>query len=121
MCCFKVDVIAEMPEHVVSPCSPVDSNVLELGSQWMGMTLRQRSLLRNPMNTTNTTYGILFMEAYLDEVASLLLKYLLKRIQIFLPRDDLLNLRETSQFHAPSERFGPGWTVISSPLIHVVR
>ena len=48
-------------------------------------------------------------------------KYLLERIQIFLSRGDLLNLRETSQFHAACEWFGPGWTVVLSPLVHDVR
>ena len=38
-------------------------------------------------------------------------KYLWERIQIFLSRHDLLNLRETSQFHAACDWFGPGWTV----------
>ena len=33
-----------------------------------------------------------------------------ERIQIVLSRDDLLNLRETSQFHAVCEWFGLGWT-----------
>ena len=44
-----------------------------------------------------------------------------EHIQVFLSRDDLLNLRETSQFHAAREWFGPGWTVILSPLVHILR
>ena len=48
-------------------------------------------------------------------------KYLWERIQIFLSRDDLLCLRETSKFHAACEWYGPGWTVILSPLVHIVR
>ena len=85
------------------------------------------------------------MEAYLDEVdmgrialsyqfsldvlcdktSSLLLVngqvFVGERIQMFLSRDDLLNPRETSQFQKACEWFGSGWTVILSPLIHVVR
>ena len=48
-------------------------------------------------------------------------KYLWERIQNFLSRDDLLNLRETSQSHAAREWFGPGWTVVLSRLVHVIR
>ena len=48
-------------------------------------------------------------------------KYLWERIQIFLYRDDLLCLRETSKFHAACECYGPGWTVILPPLVHIVR
>ena len=48
-------------------------------------------------------------------------KYLWERIRIFLSRDDLLKLRETSQFHTACEWFGRGWIVVLSPLVHVVR
>ena len=48
-------------------------------------------------------------------------KYLWEHVQIFLDRDDLLCLRETSQFHATCEWYGPGWTVILSPLVHILR
>ena len=48
-------------------------------------------------------------------------KYLWEHVQIFLSRDDLLCLREVARFHATCEWFGPGWTVVLSPLVHVVR
>ena len=48
-------------------------------------------------------------------------KYLWEHIQNFLSRDDLLCLRETSTFHATCEWFGLGWTVVLSPLAHVLR
>ena len=48
-------------------------------------------------------------------------KYLWEHIQIFLSLDDLLCLREVARFHATCEWFGPGWTVVLSPLVHVVR
>ena len=37
-----------------------------------------------------------------------------EQVQILLSRDDLLNLRETWQFHAACEWFGPGWTLLFS-------
>ena len=48
-------------------------------------------------------------------------KYLCEHIQIYLVRDDLLCLRVVTRFHATCEWFGPGWTVVPSPLVHVVR
>ena len=48
-------------------------------------------------------------------------KYLWERIRSFLSRDDLLCLRETSKFHAECELFGPSWTIVLSPLVHVLR
>ena len=45
-------------------------------------------------------------------------------IQIFLSRGDrlcfLLCLRETSKFHGTCEWFGPDWTVVRSPVVHVL-
>ena len=38
-------------------------------------------------------------------------------IQIFMFWDDW---RETPKFHATCEWFGPGWTVVRSPLVHVL-
>ena len=46
-------------------------------------------------------------------------EYLWEHIQIFLDRDDLLCLRETSQFNGSCEVYGLGWTVILSSLVHV--
>ena len=48
-------------------------------------------------------------------------KYFLERIQIFLSRDDLFCLRETSQFHAACEWYGSGWPVSLSPPANFVR
>ena len=41
-------------------------------------------------------------------------------LQIVLSTDDLLNMRETSKFHAECEWFGLGRTVVL-PLLHVLR
>ena len=41
-------------------------------------------------------------------------------IQIFLSRDDWLCLREASKFQATCGRFGPDWTFVRSPLVHVL-
>ena len=48
-------------------------------------------------------------------------KNLWEHIQIHLGRDDLLCPRVVARFHATCEWFGPGWTVVLSPLVHVVR
>ena len=48
-------------------------------------------------------------------------EYLWDHIRIFLDRDDLLGLRETSQFHKRCEEYRLGWTVILSPVVHVLR
>ena len=34
---------------------------------------------------------------------------------------DDLSLRETSKFDSTCEWFGPGWTVVVSPLVHLIR
>ena len=48
-------------------------------------------------------------------------KYLWEGSQVFLTWSDLLSLRETSRFHSTCEWSGLGWTVVLSPLVHVLR
>ena len=67
-----------------------------------------------------------FVDSFVDQVGlglslCLMDKYLWEHIQIYLDRDDLLCLRVVARFHATCEWFGPGWTVVLSPLVHVVR
>ena len=47
------------PVLLGSADTDVSFSVKDLGSQRMDQTLRPHSLLRNPMNITNTTHGIL--------------------------------------------------------------
>ena len=67
-----------------------------------------------------------FVDSFVDQVGlglslCLMDKYLWEHIQIYLDRDDLLCLRVVARFHATCEWFGPGWTAVLSPLVHVVR
>ena len=48
-------------------------------------------------------------------------KNLLEGTQIFPVRNDVPCLREASKVHALCEWFGPGWTDVLSPLVHVFR
>ena len=48
-------------------------------------------------------------------------KYSWERIRLFLPRDEWLSQRETSRFHITCDWFGLGWTVVRSPLVHVLH
>ena len=50
-----------------------------------------------------------------------ILSFVLDDIRIFLDREDLLCLMGTSQFHKRCEVYGQGWTVILSPLVHVLH
>ena len=70
--------------------------------------------------------SVFLVDSFEDQVGlglspCLMDKIFVEHIQIFLDRNDLLCLRVVAHFHATCEWFGPGWTVVLSPLVHVVR